>query len=259
MIVRLCEDQATISASLEYCDEASNRENKATEFQNLTIDLMLRKRVHLTHSHLARSKTDARVRRTRSALGDALITLMQEQPFDAITVAQLLDRAGVSRSTFYKHYSDKDDLFMSDADEFFEQISMALSEHGDKSHRVVPVTEFFTHVREMRQFVSALVSSGKVHENFELARGHFARGIERRLSELPQGAGIAAAQRPAIAFTHAGALISLLTWWIDHGMRETPESMDELYHRMVWAGVGSSNEPRTIMKTSEPPRHSGPA
>jgi hypothetical protein len=69
------------------------------------------------------------------------------------------------------------------------RFSMALSEHGDKSHRVVPVTEFFTHVREMRQFVSALVSSGKVHENFELARGHFARGIERRLSELPHGAG----------------------------------------------------------------------
>jgi AcrR family transcriptional regulator len=164
---------------------------------------------------------------------------MQEQPFDTITVAQLLDRAGVSRSTFYKHYSDKDDLFMSDADEFFEMISMALSEHGDKSHRVVPVTEFFSHVREMRQFVSALVSSGKVHENFELARGHFARGIERRFSELPQGVEIPAPQRSAIAFTHAGALIALLTWWIDHGMRESPELMDELFHRMVWSGVGS--------------------
>jgi len=197
------------------------------------------KHQQVVHHHLAKTKTktDARVRRTQNALGDALIGLMQEQPFDAITVAQLLARAGVSRSTFYKHYSDKDDLFMSDADEFFEMISMALSEHGDKSHRVVPVTEFFTHVREMRQFVSALVASGKVHENFELARGHFARGIERRFSELPQGNEIPVAQRAAVAFTHAGALIALLTWWIDRGMKQTPAEMDQLFHKMVWQGV----------------------
>ena len=196
--------------------------------------------VKAIHHHLSRRKTDARVRRSRDALGHALITLMQEQAFDTITVAQLLDRAGVSRSTFYKHYSDKDDLFMSDADEFFEQISMALSEHGDKSNRVVPVSEFFAHVREMREFVSALVTSGKVHDNFELARGHFARGIERRFSELSLGLEIPAAQRAAVAFAHAGTLVALLTWWIDHGMRESPESMDELYHQMVWSGVGSS-------------------
>jgi AcrR family transcriptional regulator len=61
--------------------------------------------------HLAASKkkTDARVRRTRDALGDALVALMQEKPFDTITVQDVLDRANVSRSTFYTHYSDKDD------------------------------------------------------------------------------------------------------------------------------------------------------
>ena len=205
--------------------------------------MLKNKRAHLVHVSLTKSKTDARVRRTRDSLGDALIALMQEKPFDAITVTEVLDRAAVSRSTFYKHYSDKDDLFMSDADEFFEMISMALSEHGDKSDRVVPVKEFFTHVTQMRRFFAALVASGKVHENLELARGHFARGIERRFSELPQGRAIPAEQRAAIAFTYAGGLIALLTWWVDHGMRESPEFMDELFHRMVWTGVGCSNGP----------------
>ncbi len=81
------------------------------------------------HLRLAppKKKTDARVRRTRDALGDALIALMQEKPFDTITVQDVLDRAHVSRSTFYTHYSDKDDLLMSDAEEFFEALSMALS------------------------------------------------------------------------------------------------------------------------------------
>ena len=193
-------------------------------------------RLHLVAS---KKKTDARVRRTRDALGDALVALMQEKPFDTITVQDVLDRAKVGRSTFYSHYSDKDDLLMSDAEEFFESIAMLLSVRGDESDRVFPVREFFSHIVEAKQFVDALVSSGKFHDNMELARGMFARGIERRLSELPRGRGIAADERPAIAFAHAGALISLLTWWIDRGMRQPPAEMDQLFHKMLWKGVDS--------------------
>ena len=189
------------------------------------------------HLVASQKKTDARVRRTRDALGDALVALMQEKPFDTITVQDVLDRAHVSRSTFYSHYSDKDDLLMSDAEEFFESISMALSVHGDKSDRVFPVREFFVHLSDVQPFYKALVKSGKFQENMELARGHFARGIERRLSELPRGKSIPPNQLPAIAFTHAGALLSLLTWWLDRGMRESPQEMDELFHRMIWNGV----------------------
>ena len=182
-------------------------------------------------------KTDARVRRTRDALGDALVVLMQEKPFDTITVQDVLDRAHVSRSTFYLHYNDKDDLLMSDAEEFFEAISMALSAHGDRSNRVFPVQEFFAHLSDVQPFYKALVKSGKFQENMELARGHFARGIERRLAELPRAQTIPRNERSAMAFTHAGALLSLLTWWLDRGMRETPAEMDALFHRMVWDGV----------------------
>src|SRR5580693_4195083 len=68
----------------------------------------------------AKKKTDRRVRATRDNLGDALIALMHEQPFETITVQHVLDRAKVSRSTFYAHYSDKNDLFLSDAEDFWE-------------------------------------------------------------------------------------------------------------------------------------------
>jgi AcrR family transcriptional regulator len=195
------------------------------------------------HLRLAGSKkkTDARVRRTRDALGDALIVLMQEKPFDTITIQNVLDRARVSRSTFYSHYSDKDDLLMSDAEEFFEAISMALSQQGDKSDRVFPVQEFFAHLADVQPFFKALVKSGKFQENMELARGHFARGIEHRLAELSGSESIPPHELPAIAFTHAGALLSLLTWWLDRGMRESPAAMDQLFHRMVWNGVAAKS------------------
>ena len=184
-------------------------------------------------------KTDRRVRRTRDALGDALVELMQEKPFDSIKVQDVLDRAGVGRSTFYAHYRDKEDLFISDAEEFFESIAMALAVRNDPSERVAPVRELFAHLIDMRKFFEALVASGKLHDNMELAQGHFAKGIEQRLAEVSRGRAIPEAQRAAIAHAHAGALISLLQWWIRRGMSSPPAEMDELFHRMVWSGVDS--------------------
>ncbi len=72
-------------------------------------------------------KIDRRIRRTRDTLGGALVRLMHEKPFDNITVQDVLDRAGVSRTTFYTHYRDKDDLFLSDVEDFFEFMSTFLT------------------------------------------------------------------------------------------------------------------------------------
>jgi AcrR family transcriptional regulator len=121
-------------------------------------------------------KTDCRVRRTRDALGDALVALMHEKPFAEITVQHVLDRAGVSRSTFYTHYRDKDDLFLSDVEDFLELMAFHLSRQGDRSNRVAPVRELFTHVAEWREFHGVLVKAGKIRDFLELGQGYFARG-----------------------------------------------------------------------------------
>ncbi len=191
-------------------------------------------------------KTDRRVKRTRDALGDALVELMHEKPFAEIKVQHVLDRAGVGRSTFYTHYSDKDDLFLSDADEFFEGMSTLLSRRREASDRVAPVREMFAHLAEMRKFYDALVASGKIHDTMQLAQGHFARGIEKRLGELPRARGIIPEHRPAIANALAGSLLSLMAWWIHRGGLASPQQMDDLYHRLVWNGVryaGPAPEP----------------
>ena len=86
-------------------------------------------------------KLDSRVRRTRNALGDALIALMQERPFDDITVQDILDRAPIGRSTFYAHYRDKDDLFLSDVEDFLEMMSNLLLTQREVSNRIAPVRE----------------------------------------------------------------------------------------------------------------------
>ena len=184
-------------------------------------------------------KIDPRTRRTRDRLGDALVELVQEKAFDAITVQEVLDRAGVGRSTFYAHYRDKDDLFLSDLDEFLDAMANLLSHRGDASDRVAPVREFFAHVADARRLHSALVASGRIHDFLELGQGHFARAIERRLAELPRSRGLAAGERTALAQALAGALLSLLTWWLERSMPESPARMDDLFHLMVWGGVDS--------------------
>ena len=63
---------------------------------------------------------------------------MHEKSFDDITVQQGLGRAGVVRSTFYVHYRDKDDLFVSDVEEFFEMFSTVLRRNGESAKRLAP-------------------------------------------------------------------------------------------------------------------------
>jgi AcrR family transcriptional regulator len=181
-------------------------------------------------------KLDRRVRRTRERLGDALVALILEKPFDTITVQHVLDRAGIGRSTFYAHYRDKDDLFLSDVDEFFLGMATGLSRHGDTSERVAPVRELFAHVADARPFYEALVESGRIHDVLELGHEHFARGIEERLRARSGVDPTTEEGHAGVAHAAAGALFSLLSWWIDRGMPTSPERMDELFHRMGWGG-----------------------
>ncbi|WP_459545103.1 TetR/AcrR family transcriptional regulator [Nocardia sp. X0981] len=58
------------------------------------------------------STPDRRVRRTRNALHRALIELMLQRPYERITVADVITRADIGRSTFYAHFRDKDDLLV---------------------------------------------------------------------------------------------------------------------------------------------------
>jgi AcrR family transcriptional regulator len=180
-------------------------------------------------------KTDRRILRTRDTLGDALVALMHEKNFDEINVQDVLDRAGVGRSTFYVHYRDKQDLFIGDVDDFFENVSTALKRDGASPNRLLPVKELFTHIRQVREFYSAVVNSGKMNDVQALGRGFFARSIEERLQT--GGVDIEPLRRSAQAPALAGSFFSLLDWWIDKEMKADPKEMDQLFHRMAWSGL----------------------
>jgi len=103
---------------------------------------------------------------------------------------------------------------------------------------VAPVCEFFAHVAEQRQFHDALVASGKIQDLWEMGQEYFARGIEQRLAELPGVPAMAPPRPAALARAFAGALFSLLSWWIQSGQAMSAAQMDELFHGMVWSSIG---------------------
>lgn len=62
------------------------------------------------NTSLPARKASRRVARTQDRLGDALIALLLAKPFSDITVQEVLDRAEVSRSTFYEQSGRMDDV-----------------------------------------------------------------------------------------------------------------------------------------------------
>jgi len=180
-------------------------------------------------------KTDRRILRTRNLLGDALVALLQERNFEDITVQDVLDRARVGRSTFYAHFSDKDDLFLSDVEDFFELCSGLLKRHNASPKRLLPVQEVFAHICEVREFYAAVVRSGKINDVKALGLGFFARSIDERLQNA--GVKLDSLQRSAKAHALAGSFFSLLDWWINKGMKTDPKEMDRIFHQMAWNGL----------------------
>src|SRR5262249_40966372 len=97
---------------------------------------------------------DRRVRRTEATLRRALIDLVQERDLSQIAVADVADRADVSRSTFYDHYQDVHELAeaacTSMLDDMFRSVLAiyAARAHPSAEDPDPALTAFFTHFAE---------------------------------------------------------------------------------------------------------------
>lgn len=72
---------------------------------------------------------------TRQRLFDALSELMTSEPFDAITMSEIAQHAGVGRTAIYNHFADKESLLLALMNEttgqFVEVLKKALMGHDD--------------------------------------------------------------------------------------------------------------------------------
>ena len=79
-------------------------------------------------------KTDMRITKTKLDLKNALISLLEKNTFDKITVLMICDKAMVHRVTFYAHYKDKFDLSHDIVNDIIEKVMAKSSvSNGDFS------------------------------------------------------------------------------------------------------------------------------
>src|SRR5882762_8991373 len=102
---------------------------------------------------LAKDAIDRRIPRTRAMLQHALNSLILKKDYEAITIKDICDSANVGRSTFYAHYTSKDDLMRSGLENLrrvlVDRQRDALATPGDIRHRSLGFSlTLFQHARD---------------------------------------------------------------------------------------------------------------
>ena len=69
---------------------------------------------------------------SRVAVADVAVRMFAEQGFQATSATAIAEAAGVSRSTFFRHFRSKEDVIFADHDDLLAAIGEFLdNDHGD--------------------------------------------------------------------------------------------------------------------------------
>ncbi|MFJ1753566.1 TetR/AcrR family transcriptional regulator [Kitasatospora sp. NPDC088134] len=167
-----------------------------------------------------KSVEDRRVRRTRSALSAALVELVLEKGFHAVTVEQITERADVGRATFYAHYRDKEDLLLGVVRELaLDRLPVAPGETADQDGPSgLPLLRLFQHAERQRAAFQVILrgeGDGRALRAFADLLGGAAEAVLRQRSGAAGGEPRVPPDLAARAWT--GEVIGVLAWWIEGG------------------------------------------
>jgi AcrR family transcriptional regulator len=192
-------------------------------------------------------KQDRRSLRTRHLVHAALMELMLEKRYEAITVRDILDRAGIGSSTFYTHYFDKEDVYTDLFEQIFQHLLHSLSQKPAEQE-ILPSLVLFQYIQEHSQHArfQALVRGHAEEKMWEVLRTTLSRNIEQTLASASAEEYSPAVPLAVVAQYLAGSFLNLLTWWIEAEMPYSPEQMDEMFQQLalpgVWATIGKKSK-----------------
>lgn len=143
---------------------------------------------------------DPRSQRTRTALFEAFKGLVLERTYPQLRVEDILERAEVSRSTFYQHFDGKDDLLTQSMDPLLRVLATSNEEEKLRLPHVLG------HFWDNRQFAEAIFA------------GPAGAAVIEHLALLHEGVPTATVPRPqrrlaarAAAHGQIGVLLDWLT------------------------------------------------
>jgi len=191
---------------------------------------------------MAKRAIDRRVARTRGMLQHALISLILKQDYEAITVEDICEAANVGRSTFYAHYSSKDDLKRRGLEEHLRTLladrqkdALAIPEDRDRSLGFS--LTMFEHARDHADLHRALVGSRGgtiVHSSIRQILSDLVR---KELAAVADKNSADGAPRELVVQFVVGAYMAVLIWWLDGGAKLPPRQIDAMFRRLATKGI----------------------
>ena len=191
---------------------------------------------------MAAKAQDRRVQRTRKLLRDALMELMLEKGYDAVTVQDIIDRANVGRSTFYAHFVDKQQLLLSGVEQLRESLAqeprVALAAQGRPGAPMLGFSlPMFQHAQSNYRLYQALVVKGGSAMVEQFARSMLTGLVHDELAALvPPGASLPIPLDVVILYT-VSAFMALLKWWLDQKMPCSAEEVDQMFRALTMPGI----------------------
>lgn len=167
-----------------------------------------------------------RVRRMQKLLREALLELIEERGFDALTVSEIIQRAMISRTAFYRNYQDKYDLVEQIFEDEMHILMSALGKFGPERPPQQWV-DLFEHVAEYERLYRVLLG-GKGSPWFVMKmRASLAELVEEH-ALVPNKQPIADRRVFVNGFLPtllASLFVDAITWWLEQGRPYSPEEM----------------------------------
>jgi len=179
-----------------------------------------------------KDKQDRRSQRTRHLVGEAFVQLLREKGYSTITVSDIIQRADIGRSTFYSHFRDKEDLFVSQLDRVIEVLSHHLPDQREIPF--FPSLGLFRHVGEEYELYKAILWTPGIDLFVKHLQTSLSHRIEQGFQERGRKFEIPI---PVMASFIAGSFLTLLKWWLENKMVYSPEQMDGYFKKLTMMGI----------------------
>ncbi|MBI1757620.1 MAG: TetR/AcrR family transcriptional regulator [Actinobacteria bacterium] len=178
--------------------------------------------------------SDRRVRRTRAALNSALLDLIIEKGYEAVTVQDIIDRADVGRSTFYAHFRDKDDLLLSGAEILRPMIDGTA---GDRPFGFS--LELFRHARSHRLLYRAMAGRRAGSLFLKWFTDMVAGLVREDLQRYRPRPGVDVPLEVLVQFVTA-TCVSVLSGWLEGDARASADDVDRMFRTLALGGVAAA-------------------
>ncbi|MDB5069744.1 MAG: hypothetical protein JWM87_855 [Candidatus Eremiobacteraeota bacterium] len=176
-------------------------------------------------------RLDRRVRRTRFAVQEALIGLMVEKEYETITVADIVERADIVRSTFYMHYADKEDVLRQGV----EYVRAWVEHNTPRGVRFGFSEPLYRHTCDVRPTLRAVAG----RQSWSLMQSLFARVLGELIRDDLRRAHANANADTIETLVHivSAAWLSVLTWSLAGDRDIGADEMDRLFRTFALPGV----------------------